>query len=82
MPRLTPDQFSLLEPAYATVSETKGWPTFTKKKQARRLKDKVLDSFRGRRPLEHIADFEAYDDSWWESAIYALALPKRQATRR
>ncbi len=81
MPRLTPDQYSLLEPAHAVVSKAEGWPTLTQKEKARRLKEEFLDRFRERRPLEHVAELEAYNDSWWESAVYSLALPKRQAPR-
>jgi len=75
MPRLTPDQFSVLQPAYQRASAADEWASLTQQDKAKALKREFLKTFGEGRPPVHTAQYESYNDSWWERAVYALSLP-------
>ena len=77
MPRLHPDQFSLSEPTFSRIRLAPDWDQCDQQSKAARLQTAFRADFLKGHPADHWSTFEAYDDSWWQSAIYTLGLPEK-----
>ncbi len=78
MPRIIPDQVSLLEPAYNRIRAASDWDQYDDRTKGSKLKDAFREDFMKGRPADHWDEFEVRDHFWWQSAVYLLELPKKQ----
>ena len=76
MPRIIPDQVSLLEPAYDRIRAAFDWDQCDDRTKGSKLKDAFREDFMKGRPADDWDEFEARAGSWWRSAICQLELAK------